>query len=46
MLIDNKLAILFMFAFLFTLFIIFVIAYNLYQNAPLPSPTIKSNNLN
>jgi hypothetical protein len=45
MLIDTKIAILFMFAFLFTLFIILVIAYNLYQNAPPPSPTQIQNNI-
>jgi hypothetical protein len=44
MLIDTKLAILFMFAFLFTLFVIFVIAYNLYQNTP-PQPTQTQNNI-
>jgi hypothetical protein len=44
MLIDSKLAILFMFAFLFTLFIILVVAYNLYQSTPpQPSPSIKLN---
>jgi hypothetical protein len=43
MLIDSKLAILFMFAFLFALFIILVIAYNLYQSTPPPPASIKLN---
>lgn len=45
MLISKNYAILFLFAFLFTSIIIFIVASNIYANSPLPQNQLANNKL-